>query len=93
MTRKQALLLFDYCDTHTIEDIVNIERNIKVNTYYDIKTKEALIYPEDEDESIPIRPLRTRFLKNGVRIDSQVSKTLENIVLDILKDEKEGIDD
>lgn len=65
-------------DYTTLADIANREKenNGKRNVYYDVETREALVYPEDDIDGLKIRPLKNRLLKNGVRLNGEISKLI-----------------
>ena len=81
MNRK-AINILSTIDYKTLADIANKEKeNVKgLNIYYDIETKEALIFPEDDKPNVELRPLKNRLLKKGVRLNSELSRLLADSI-------------
>lgn len=83
MNRKHIKFLYEKVDYKTLADIAlkEKENNNHRNIYYDLITKEAILYPEDDSDNIPIRPLYMRLLNNGHRLNSELSKLLTGGIL------------
>ena len=77
MNRKNAMILMQYATKDKLADIalkeIENRKTNSLNIYYDIAKNEALVKPEDDKEGIPLRPLRTRLLKNGKRMNTEIS--------------------
>lgn len=90
MNRKDAKFLYSL-DFSTLADIATKELNNanKLNIYYDLISKEAIVYPEDDKPNIPLRPLRTRLLKDGHRMGKDISSLIADSIMVAMKDNGE----
>lgn len=90
MNKKNLKRLYQM-DFKTLADIATREvinrKGNNLNIYYDVGTNEAKVYPEDDKEGIPLRPLKQRLLRNGVRLNfelaSYVADSLEKTINEV----------
>lgn len=92
MNRKSINILSNI-DYTTLADIANKEKeNINgLNIYYDIYTNEAIVYPEDDKPNVKLRPLKNRLLKQGVRLNSELSILLADSIEYAIKTDRVDI--
>lgn len=77
---RRTIKTLSELDYTTLADIGIKEQTNNRNTFYDIATKEAFVYPEEDNDLIKIRPLHTRLLKNGHRLNTEISKWLVDVI-------------
>lgn len=82
-------------DFKTLADIaIKEESNIGEsarNIYYDISKHDAIIYPEDDVDGLKIRPLYQRLLKDGIRLNKELSMIISLGIEYSLKTDPEQI--
>jgi len=98
LNKKNIKRLFNM-DFKTLSDIAAKEfanrQNEKLNTYYDLGTNEALVFPEDDKPGLKLRPLKQRLFLNGKRINLELSAYLANGLenaIKVLEENKETED-